>query len=207
MPKLDGIEEKYINNIKVDKENDVVFFNDDTHSYYDKNTMEKYISVTTLIHKYSQEFDGAFWSAYKALEALLDEETFKILKKTLLSTKKFNPRILKKFDINEEEFTAKQQEILAEYDKKREDSCVRGTHIHSIFENSFYNKSKFDFGKFGYADLDGEYICKKDYYHLDLENGVYPEFLISKTSKDGLLKISGQIDCLIKRGNDITIID
>ena len=60
MPALDGIEYKEINGIKVDKENDTVFFNDADHAYYDKETMERYVSVTTLIHNYSQEFDENF---------------------------------------------------------------------------------------------------------------------------------------------------
>ena len=60
MPALDGIEYKEINGIKVDKENDEAFFNDETHTYYNKETMQKYVSVTTLIHGYSQEFDEDF---------------------------------------------------------------------------------------------------------------------------------------------------
>ena len=207
MPKLDGIKEKYINNVRVDKENDSVFFNDDTHTYYDKDTMEEYVSCTTLIHKYSQEFDSEFWSSYKTLEYLLDEDTFKVLKKTLLATKKFNPKLIRKFNINEEEFLTKKSEILAEYDRKREESCSRGVAIHSMFENSFYGKKQFSFKNFGYADLDGEYECKKDYYKLDSEFGVYPEFLISLKSRDGLLRVSGQIDLLLLRGNDVVIID
>ena len=60
MPKLQNIEEKYINGIKVDKENSYVFFNDETHKYYDKETMQEYVSVTTLIHNYTQEFNEDF---------------------------------------------------------------------------------------------------------------------------------------------------
>lgn len=207
MPKSVDIQEKYINDIRVDKENDSVFFNDDSHTYYDKDTMEKYVSVTTLIHQYSQEFDSAFWSSYKALEVLMDEETFKVLKKTLLATKKFNPKVLKKFNIDEEEFLAKQNEILAEYDRKREESCTRGTAIHLEKELSFYGKSKFNFSKYGYADLDGEYTCKKDSPKLDAENGIFPEYLISLKSRDGLLRVCGTADLVVKRGNDIWILD
>ena len=207
MPKLEGIEEKYINGIKVDKENSSVFFNDDTHTYYDKNTMEKYTSVTTLIGLYSQEFDEEFWTAYKALEEILDLETFLIIKRTLLTTKKFNPKIIKKLGIDEEEFLKKQTELKAEYKRKRDESCERGTAIHAIFENSMYNNKTFDFSKFGFKDLSGEYECYKDYYKLDLQKGVYPEFLISLCSRDGILRISGQIDLLIIDGNDVTIID
>jgi ATP-dependent exoDNAse (exonuclease V) beta subunit len=40
-----------------------------------------------------------------------------------------------------------------------------------------------------------------------LPYGVYPEYLISRTSDDGILNIAGQIDCLVKNGNEIVIID
>ena len=207
MPKAKNIKEKYINGIRVDKENDSVFFNDDTHKYYDKETMQEYISVTTLIHNYTNEFDPEFWSAYKALEALLDEETFFILKKSLLATKKFHPRLIKKLKLDEKLFLEKQNEIKSEYERKRNESCERGVTIHSIFENSFYNRTKFDFSKYGYKDLAGDFTCIENRNTLDPGNGVYPEFLISVCSKDGLLRVSGQIDCLIIQENDVYIID
>lgn len=40
-----------------------------------------------------------------------------------------------------------------------------------------------------------------------MENGVYPEYLISRVSEDGKLRIAGQIDLLVKRGNKIIIGD
>ena len=58
--------------------------------------------------------------------------------------------------------------------------------------------------KFG---VGGKFVCEKGRTNLDLENGVYPEYLISRTSKDGLLRIAGQIDLLVKNGNEITIMD
>jgi len=207
MPKLKGIKEKEINGIKVDKENDDVFFNDELHKYYDKNTMQEYVSVTTLIHEYSQEFDGEFWASYKALEELMDLETFLILKKGLLATKKFNPKILKKFQIDENEFAEAKKKILEEYNRKRNESCERGTAIHAQFENSMYDRTTFDFSNFGYENLKGDFKCIKNHYKLDLKRGVYPEFLLSVASKDGLLRVSGQIDLLIVDNEEITIID
>ena len=58
--------------------------------------------------------------------------------------------------------------------------------------------------KFG---VGGKFVCDKGRTELDLENGVYPEYLISRESPDGVLRIAGQIDLLVKQGNDITIID
>ena len=207
MPKLDGIEEKYWNGYKVDKENDTTIYSDEKHVYFDKIDGRPFVSATSLIHLYTNEFDEDFWATYKALEEILDMTLWLPVKKTLLATKKFNPKLITKLNIDENLFLQKCNEIKAEYQRKREESCERGTKIHALFENSFYGKTEFDFSKFGYADLKGNFTCNKDYYRLDLERGVYPEFLISVTSRDGILKVSGQIDLLIVDGLDITIID
>lgn len=207
MPKAQHIEEKYINGIRVDKENDTCAFNDEKHLYFDKVTMQPYISVTQLIGKYSGEFDEEFWSFYKALEALLPEESFYPVKRTLLATKHINKKLIKKLGLDKEVFLQKQNEIKSEYQRKRDESCIRGTSIHSVFENSFYNRTTFDFSKYGYKDLAGEFTCIENRNTLAPGNGVYPEFLISVVSKDGLLRVSGQIDCLIIQGNDVYIID
>ena len=45
MPALDGIEYKEINGIKVDKENDTCFFNDETHSYWVQNAFQRIFLV------------------------------------------------------------------------------------------------------------------------------------------------------------------
>lgn len=192
---------------KIDKENDGCVYSDEEHVYINKQDNSKFVSVTTLINKYSGEFDEEFWASYKALESLLDAETFSIIKKTLLTTKKFNPKLLFKLKIDQDLFEQKKQAILKEYDDKRNEACEHGTAVHLKKELSFYGNNKFDFGVYGYKDFSGDYDCKKNYYKLDIENAVYPEFLIAVTSKDGLLKVAGQIDCLIKRGNELVILD
>lgn len=204
MPKLQGIEDKYINGIKVDKENKDVFFNDETHKYYDKKTMQPYISVTQIVGKYSQEFDENFWSSYKALEAILEGDVFSIIKPLLLSTKRFDNRLLSKYNIDEKVFQEKKNEILLEYKTKRDEACEHGTNEHLKKELSFYNRSNFDFHKYGFDEA-GEFECRENYYTLDLENGVYPEFLIAINYKG--LRLSGQVDLMIKRGNNICICD
>jgi hypothetical protein len=60
MPKAQNIEEKYINGIKVDKEDEMCAFNDEQHLYFNKQTGETYTSVTQLISKYCQEFNEEF---------------------------------------------------------------------------------------------------------------------------------------------------
>ena len=86
MPKLQGIENKILFGKTVDKENDSVFFNDAEHLYLDKLSGEKYISATTLVDKYKNEFNSAFFSKYKALEELIDGDQFSLVKDGLLAT-------------------------------------------------------------------------------------------------------------------------
>ena len=191
--------------MKIDKQNGTVAFNDQEHIYWNVNDNKRYVSVTTLIHRYTQEFDKEFWSSYKALEKLLPKKSWEIEKKSLLNTKKFNKELLSLYDIDENDFNAVQQDILDAWDEENRKSCERGTKIHSEIENSFYDHpTDISLKKFG---LGGKFECKKDYSELDLEHGVYPEYLIYRESDDGILRIAGQVDLIIKSGNEITIVD
>lgn len=191
--------------MKIDKQNGYVAFDNENHIYWNVNNNEQYISVTTLIHRYTQEFDKDFWSAYKALEKLIPKENWAIEKKSLLNSKKFNKEILNLYNISELDFNKTQQDILDAWDEENRKSCERGTKIHEEIENSFYKKSSdISLKKFG---IGGKFECKKDYSELDLEYGVYPEYLIYRESDDGILIIAGQVDLIVKQGNDIIIID
>ena len=192
--------------MQIDKRNGNVCFNDENHKYFDVNDESKqYISVTTLIDRYGQEFNKDFWSAYKALEKLLSKDAWQLEKKSLLASKKFNKELLSTYNISENDFNKAQQDILDEWDKNNREACERGTKIHSELENNFYKAGKnITLQKFG---IGGKFECRKDYSDLDLEHGVYPEYLIYRESEDGILKIAGQVDLIIKNGNDIIIVD
>lgn len=191
--------------MEIDKKNGSICFNEKEHIYWDENDNEKYISVTTLIEKFTQPFDSKFWSAYKTLEKLLPAEDWEIEKKSLLSTRKFNKEILAVYDISEDTFNKEQQNLLDEWLQNNLESQERGTRIHAELENSFYKMgANCSLKRFG---IGGKFTCDKGRTNLDLENGVYPEYLISRTSKDGILRIAGQIDLLVKNGNHIVICD
>lgn len=191
--------------MKIDKQNGNVAFENESHTYWNVNDNEKYISVTTLIGRYEQEYDKEFWSAYKALEKLIPKDSWAIEKKSLLNSKKFDKEILGAYDISELDFNKTQQDILDAWEEENRKSKERGTKIHEEIENSFYDNPKdISLQKFG---LGGKFECKKDYSELDLEYGVYPEYLIYRESDDGTLKIAGQVDLIVKQGNEITIID
>lgn len=191
--------------MEIDKLNGTVAFNDKRHVYWDINTNNRFTSVTTLIEKFAQPFDKNFWSGYKALEKLLPADAWKIERKSLLNTHKIPKELLNTYDIKELDFNKAQQSILDEWDKTNKESCERGTKIHADLEHSMYKMgANVTLKKFG---VGGKFVCDKGRTALDLENGVYPEYLISRTSPDNMLRIAGQIDLLVKKGKEIWILD
>lgn len=189
----------------IDKQNGTVCFNENSHVYWNVNDNEKYISVTTLIDRYAQPFDSEFWSGYKALEQLLPTEAWGMEKKSLLTTHKIDKELLTTYNISELDFNKAQQRILDEWDKTNRESCERGTKIHAKLEQSMYDMgANVTLKKFG---VGGKFICDKGRTSLDLDNGVYPEYLISYMSDDKLLRLAGQIDLLAISGNQFWILD
>ena len=190
----------------ITKQNGNIAFIEETHKYFDVTNPEaKFTSVTTMIHEYTQPFDKEFWSAFKAMERLLPKDVWNVEKKSLLNSKKFDKVLLDLHSISENDFNREQQGILDEWDNENRKSCERGTKIHADLENSFYQKKKdIDISKF---EIGGKFVCEKGRTALDLENGIYPEYLISRVSEDGKLRIAGQIDLLVKKGNKLTIGD
>lgn len=195
-----------MNDFEITKQNGNIAFEEKAHRYWDvTDPSKKFTSVTTIIEKFGQPFDKEFWSAYKALEKLLSADAWKIEKPSLLKSKKFDKSLLELHDISENDFNREQQAILDSWDEENRKSCERGTKIHADFENSFYKKKKnIDISKF---QIGGKFECRKDYTDLDLENAVYPEYLIHRVSHDGKLCIAGQIDLLVKKGNNIIVGD
>lgn len=196
--------------MNIDKSNGKVKYNDENHVYWDDNG--KYISVTTLIGKYCQPFDKEFWSGYKALEKLLGKDNFKMEKKMLLETKKINLKYyIDMYNITENDYNREQQAVLDNWQKENETACERGTKIHAELEGMFTSKKTTDLKRFGIGgkfeintnkSLEDSHISL-----LDVENGVFPEYLIYRQSNDGILKVAGQVDLLVKEGNNIYIID
>lgn len=194
--------------MKIDKSNGNVKYNDEEHLYWDDNG--KFISVTTLIGKFCQPFDSDYWSSYKAIERVLDKETFKIAKKDLQNNIGID-KIIEAFDIDREDFNSAKQDILDEWQKKNIEACERGTKIHADLEHSFTKKKETDMKKYG---LGGKFLIntndslnKSNIELLDIDKGVFPEYLIYRTSDDNKFRLAGQIDLLIKDGNDIYIRD
>ena len=191
--------------MKIDEQNGIVAYNDAAHSYWNVNDNEKYISATTLIELFAQKFDSDFWSKYKVLEKLVPKEFWKLESKGLRLTHVIPDTIYTTYNISKKDVETKQKELLAEWEQTNLESTTRGTKIHADLEKmirgggSNVSLKKYDIGgKFTYSGSSGP---------ITAENGVYPEYLISRESPDHILRIAGHIDLLIKKGNKIQILD
>ena len=195
----------------IDKKNGDICFNENTHKYWDNSTKENFTSVTTLIHKFTQPFDEEFWSKYKAIERMVSPDTFKLYKKDILSSKKIKDSfIIDILELKLNDFNLEVSKIRKEWDDKKKGSCERGTAIHLEKELSFYSEDVRKIRSFKVGsklEINGDFVCEKNNFDLSIQDGIFPEFLVYYRSSDGILKIAGQIDLLIKQGNDIYILD
>lgn len=189
--------------MQIDKANLEVNYNDELHKYWTKDTELNCISVTTLIHQFT-EFDELFWSAYKTLESLITPDKFLEVKPQLLDTKKFNTDYIDKFKLDVNDFEEARQALIHEWDVKREESCIRGTAIHKEQEMLHLAGKTQELQN---LKLGGSF---KPITTNKLETGIkgiYPELLLSRISDDGKLRIAGQADLVIVDNKDVYILD
>lgn len=187
----------------VDKEDSLVKYNDELHKYWVKGSNQTCISVTTLIHQFTI-FDEDFWSSYKALESIVGEEQFKAtVKADLLNFKQFNSTYLDRTGVSEDAFSTRKTEILAEWQEKRETSCIRGTAIHRQHELEHLAGKTEELKHLGLGGKFSTNITNK----LEPGQNIYPELLLSRISPDGKLRLAGQADLVIVDGWDVYILD
>ncbi len=215
------------NDYTYDKINNEVAFRESDHKYFNiKHPDRQYTSCTTLISKYHEHFDEEFWSRYKALQELIGEDEFdgpnidpKTLKrkpaseakKGLLNTKKYDHKWTELYDISVEKLEEVAAANRAKYLEANRVANERGTAYHLMQENKFYKKSRFNDQELVYLTdklpIQGEYVCAKGNFDLSREKAVLPEYLVYFTDVEGVLHLAGQMDLLIKDGNDIYILD
>lgn len=157
------------------------------------------LAVTKIISSYHQ-FERDFWLSYKALESVMGETEWNMIKMQLLKSKRIDDKILSK--VNREEYETKRSELDAEWKKKNDDAKAAGTATHEYLHNLLCTE----------PDKCKVYGIPTDQYKLEKaetflnSNGLFPEFRMEiRLDKDHLLV--GIADLIIKDGNSIKIID
>lgn len=191
-------------NVKIN--GDVAFY-EDGHLYVNiKNANVKYVSVTTLLSSYQEAFDSDFWSGYKALESLMGDDFTDLGVKTYLLTKKKNDLKISEFT-DEAEYLKLKKSIADGYKQKGIESAKYGTKIHSEREERFYQDKLVNPKSLGFPLHDDYFECERNNFDLNRNRAALPEYLVYYNDPDGILNIAGQIDLLIKDGNDLYIYD
>lgn len=175
---------------------------DKFHQYYDYDTGESLLSVTTLLKKLKQSFDSTYWSTYIALKRsgytnLKPNPPFKI---TIDNTS---------YDINEIrnwnlEVTI--EDIKKEWDLSAKIGTTLGTYLHNTLENKMLRKEiEQDIPPFvsGMKSLDAIRYLKSREILKNQANEFYDNFINSYTPLctefivgDSNLGISGTFDLL-----------
>lgn len=209
------------NEITIDKLNNELAFNEEFHKYWNtKYPDRQYTSVTTLIGKYHEHFDEEFWSRYKALEKLVGIDIFSgplkgktgkrgpssEAKLKLLDKKVFEYKWVYHYEIDIQEFETEVLNIKASYAKANRDACDRGTEYHLKKENRWYTKDRVNLTEI-LPVQDDEFVCEKNNFDLNRQKAILPEYLVYFSDNENVLHLAGQIDLLIKDGNDIYILD
>ena len=155
----------------------MVVFNEEEHKYTNVKG-KQYISSTTIIHKYAQEFDEKFWGLYKALERI--DINFVKNKGKYVKVKNEDVLItLVPSYIDLDVLDVVKRIILKEWKDKNDKSKVRGTKIHLEKENGSLAKPKELFEGLSYkmnpklaldfGNINFDYFTElKDGYHTEL---------------------------------------
>lgn len=118
---------------ELNKFNKIKYY-DEPHKYYIDEV--QFTSCTTLLHQYEEEFDGEFWSNYKAIEKIVPADEFLLLKKDRLN-------IVENFTKNGgdvEKLLLEKNNILNEWQYKNHHATYEGSTLHDYIENYFLNK-------------------------------------------------------------------
>jgi hypothetical protein len=118
---------------------DEILFDEASHRYYDENG-NNYISVTTIIGKYCQDYDTELWAMFTALK----DHGYKVRIDLSCRSISVANRTYKLSELMKDNlFLAWYKETRAMWDAKTAEACHRGNVLHNHMEDSI-NLSKGD---------------------------------------------------------------
>lgn len=192
-----------------------------SHRYYDDENID-YISATTLIGKYSNKFDAAYWSMYKALKANgYKVRPYNVQGRMIgLDSKVFH---ISELYTNPLKLRTTPDDFIKQWDKLSKSACDEGNNTHDFLEDSIneskgdtVGKTNADIKPFMFSDkitkhdLDKTYLNVKhpkiyNWLNKFIDSGwtLYAEKRIYSYDH----KVAGMIDVLAVRGKQFCILD
>lgn len=179
-----------------------VTFDESAHRYT-SHKGEVYTSVTTLIKKFTPPFDADYWSAYKALKAVLSKtgewDSYKRKAGGWENVVVFARSIDKGFKYRKEVIDEKKR-ILSEWEQTKETALVKGTEYHKMKEKRVKENVVYGPDMREVSVLSGIDLLSAQDFEAD---GLYPELILYNDSWN----IAGQADWVMKNGKTVHIKD
>lgn len=178
------------------------------HRYFDSKTNIEYESVTKVIHKFVNEFDAPYWSDYKALKDVLEEEgTWSQYKKKAGGWEQVVPYYRRhKADIPKHIFAkimVRKEYYLTRWKTENKEAVDKGSKFHDYMEKNTVSVNQVSTKGKVVDTIDAHNkIDIMDISHHD-KSGVYTEVVVYNNEYG----IAGTMDRLEKFGIDIWIHD
>ncbi len=183
------------------KQPEKVVFTEKGHSYTKGDV--PYISVTTLLDRYTKPFDSEYWSIYKSVKDEMEAIGLWIKYKAsaggwqgVVNHYKSMPPHHRKDSIER-----RRKAYLNSWKKQSDDAASIGSKIHSDLEGDMLNSRHISIGDMGIAEVSSSDIL--DMQDFNLPNHIFTELLLWN---DGY-KLAGQADIVQKSGNGVHIKD
>lgn len=172
----------------------MISFDSSAHKYYKGS--EEFISVTTLIKKYTNPFDEDYWSSYKAIKKVYsDKNIWDEYKRKAggWSNVVFYARSDKSF-LYKDEVIAEKKRLIYEWRKKKEMSAKAGSIFHNLMEEKILSEHH-----------GGERVSDKDTFSIlsECDQVIIPEAVLYSEE----YKVAGKTDRLEKINGVINIDD
>lgn len=179
-----------------------VTFDESAHRYT-SHKGEVYTSVTTLIKKFTPPFDADYWSAYKALKAVLSKtgewDSYKRKAGGWENVVVFARSVDKDFKYRKEVVEEKKR-LLSEWEQTKETALVKGTEYHKMKEKRVKENVVYGPDMKEVSVLSGIDLLSAQDFEAD---GLYPELILYNDSWN----IAGQADWVMKNGKTVHIKD
>jgi hypothetical protein len=176
-----------------------VTFTEKDHRYT-SHTGEAYISVTTLLHKFEPPFEADYWSAYKAIKAVLERKgEWNDYKKNVGGWENVvaATRLNKSFPYRKEVVEEKRK-ILESWEDNKNDALTKGSAYHKMKEAAVKAKIVYTPELVEVPVLQGI-----DVLAGNVPDGLYPELVLYNDDWG----IAGQADWVMVRGKRVDIKD
>jgi len=155
----------------------LINFDEKKHRYSHSRTNETYISVTQLLERYFNKFDGKYWSEYKAIQRIIEtkigEEGFKAWKQSIGGYEKVIATFYEQANQDNVDLVPEYiADILEEWRVKNSIACEEGNEFHNRQETKWKSKwvhmFKNKFRKYR-SQSSAKYEIKQ------IEDGIYTE--------------------------------